>query len=313
MSASLPAKKNAAFTFWISLRQQADTRLVQSSPTLAAADFNVSTDGGALAALGTTPTVTPAAGRLVKISLSAGEMNGDDIMVVCSDSVGAQWCDLTIWIKTSTRQTDDLAFPATSGRSMVVDAAGLVDANAVKVGPTGAGTAQTAGDLKASIDTVDNFVDTEIADIQARLPAVLVGGRMDSSVGAMAANVVTAAAIADGAIDNATFAADVDTYQAKVTITDDDGGTSDRYAVAWFKNGQPIVAGITVPLIQVYKIADGADLVAETAMAEIAATQTFRYVEGANRLVDGVGYIAKATATIGGSARTWYQPVSRDS
>lgn len=80
-----------------------------------------------------------------------------------------------------------------------------------------AGTAQTAGDLKASLNTIDDFVDTEIADIQARLPAALVGGRIDASVGAMAANVITASAInadaitaakiADGAIDSATFAA----------------------------------------------------------------------------------------------------------
>jgi hypothetical protein len=48
----------------------------------------------------------------------------------------------------------------------------------------------------AALDTVDNFLDTEITDIQARLPAALVGGRMDSSVGAMAANVMTAAAAA---------------------------------------------------------------------------------------------------------------------
>jgi len=75
--------------------------------------------------------------------------------------------------------------PATAGRTAVVDAAGLVDANAVKVGPTGAGTAQTAGDIMA---------DTN--DIQSRLPAALVGGRMDASVGAMAANVLTAAATA---------------------------------------------------------------------------------------------------------------------
>lgn len=50
--------------------------------------------------------------------------------------------------------------------------------------------------LKNLIDAVDNFVDTEIADIQSRLPAALVGGRMDSSVGAMAANSMTAAASA---------------------------------------------------------------------------------------------------------------------
>lgn len=39
-------------------------------------------------------------------------------------------------------------------------------------------------------------VETDTADIQARLPAALVSGRMDSSVGAMAANVMTAAAAA---------------------------------------------------------------------------------------------------------------------
>lgn len=60
----------------------------------------------------------------------------------------------------------------------------------------------------ANLATVAGYIDTEIGDIQSRLPAALVGGRMDSSTGAMAANVVTAAAVADGAIDRATFAAD---------------------------------------------------------------------------------------------------------
>jgi len=48
--------------------------------------------------------------------------------------------------------------------------------------------------------------DTE--DIQARLPAALLGGRMDSSVGAMANGTVTAAAVATGAIDADALAAD---------------------------------------------------------------------------------------------------------
>ena len=39
--------------------------------------------------------------------------------------------------------------PATAGRTLVVDAAGLADANTVKVGPTGSGTAQTAADVGA--------------------------------------------------------------------------------------------------------------------------------------------------------------------
>jgi hypothetical protein len=41
--------------------------------------------------------------------------------------------------------------PTTAGRTLVVDASGLADANTVKVGPTGSGTAQTARDIGASV------------------------------------------------------------------------------------------------------------------------------------------------------------------
>lgn len=47
---------------------------------------------------------------------------------------------------------------------------------------------------QASVDTVDDFLDTEIADIRNRLPAALVSGKMDSNVQAMGNNVMTAAA-----------------------------------------------------------------------------------------------------------------------
>ena len=151
MPSYVTPKKNTAFILYVSLVSQANTKIMQSTPTLAAGDFNVSTDGGSLGALATTPTVTPASSKMVKISLSAGEMNGDNITVVCSDAAGAEWCDLVVNIQTSARQVDDLAYPATTGRSMVVDSAGLVDANTVKIGPTGAGTAQTARDIGTSV------------------------------------------------------------------------------------------------------------------------------------------------------------------
>lgn len=185
MATFVPAKRATQFIFYGGVASQANTKILQANPTIAAGDFKVSIDGGALANLGTLPTVTPAAGKMIKFTLSVAEMTGDNITVVGSDVAGAEWCDFINNIQTAARQIDDLAFPATSGRSMVVDAAGLVDSNAVKVGPTGAGTAQTAGDV---------IGDTN--DIQARLPAALVGGRMDSSVGAMAANVQTAASTA---------------------------------------------------------------------------------------------------------------------
>lgn len=62
----------------------------------------------------------------------------------------------------------------------------------------------TGTDIPALIATVQ--ADTD--NIQTRLPAALVGGRMDASVGAMAAGVVTAAAIATDAIDADALAAD---------------------------------------------------------------------------------------------------------
>jgi hypothetical protein len=83
----------------------------------------------------------------------------------------------------------------------------------------GLATAAQLTTVEGKIDTIDTNVDAilvdtgttlqgeldgiqaDTEDIQSRLPAALVSGRMDSSVGAMANGTVTAAAIATGAID----------------------------------------------------------------------------------------------------------------
>jgi len=118
-----PAKRATEFIVYIGLTSQT-TGLLQANPTLAAGDFKVSIDGGALANLTTLPTVTPAAGRQVKVTLSIAEMTGDNITVQCVDAAGAEWADQLINIQTSVRQIDDLAFPTTSGRSLDVTATG---------------------------------------------------------------------------------------------------------------------------------------------------------------------------------------------
>lgn len=59
-----------------------------------------------------------------------------------------------------------------------------------------AGILDTIRDLVVTADSVIDSVLADTNDIQTRLPAALVGGRMDASVGAMAANVITAAATA---------------------------------------------------------------------------------------------------------------------
>lgn len=120
MASYVTPEKNAEFIFYVSLVQQADTKLFQSNPTLAAGDVKVSTDGGALGNLGTLPVVTPGSSKLVKVTLSASEMNGDNIQVVFSDAAGAEWCDLVINIQTTVRQIDDLVFSATPDLEAVI-------------------------------------------------------------------------------------------------------------------------------------------------------------------------------------------------
>ncbi len=107
MATHNPPLRAVAYEIYVSLRSQANTKIFQANPTLASGDAKVSKDGGALANLTTLPTVTPAAGKMVKISLSGTEMTADDVTVVLSDAAGNEWCDLVLNI-----QTVDGALPA---------------------------------------------------------------------------------------------------------------------------------------------------------------------------------------------------------
>lgn len=196
MASFVPCKKNDAggFIFYVGLVSQANPNTLKSSATIAAGDFQVSIDGGALANLGTLPVVTPAASKMVKITLAQAEINGDNITVVCSDAAGAEWCDQIINIQTAARFLDDHAFPATSGRSMVVDAAGLVDANMVKAGATGAGNViTTSGGVTLPAGTVASTTNLTAGTIAAVSGAVgsVTGavGSVTGAVGSVTANV----------------------------------------------------------------------------------------------------------------------------
>lgn len=108
MPSYFPPKKNTQYIMYIGLPSQASSHIFQSNPTLAAGDAKVSIDGGALANLTTLPAVTPASSKMVKVTLSAAEMNGDNITVVMSDASGAEWRDVIINIQTATQQIDDI-------------------------------------------------------------------------------------------------------------------------------------------------------------------------------------------------------------
>lgn len=95
MAASNPPVNGTAFICYVSLQDLATPGSMKANPTIAAGDFQISKDGGAFANLATLPTVTPAAGRAVKISLSAGEMTADSVVIQCVDQTSPkEWADL---------------------------------------------------------------------------------------------------------------------------------------------------------------------------------------------------------------------------
>lgn len=108
---------------------------------------SISKAGAAFA--GAAGTVTEVANGWYKIALTTADTNTVGDLSFYITAAGADDTDFVdqVWV----RDLADLAFPATSGRSMVVDASGLVDANTVKLGPTGSGTAQTARDIGTSV------------------------------------------------------------------------------------------------------------------------------------------------------------------
>lgn len=104
------------------------------------------------------------------------------------------------------------------------NSAGLstLDAAGVRAA-VGLASANLDTQLTAIDDAVDTEVaailvllDTEIADIRNRLPAALVSGRMDCSVGAMAADTLTASALAADAVTE--IQSDLATASAVATV-----------------------------------------------------------------------------------------------
>lgn len=97
-----PPVKNEDFVVYVALQDAADPKSFKASPTIAAGDFKISKDGGALANLATLPVVEPSGSVLVKIALSATEMNADNVAIVGVDQTATkEWADFILSIPTT--------------------------------------------------------------------------------------------------------------------------------------------------------------------------------------------------------------------
>lgn len=171
---------------------------------------------------------------------------------------------------------------------------------------TAADVRTAVGLASANLDTqltaIDDYLDTEVAAIKTKtdfLPSATAGAASGVAIVGSAMN-----------LDDAE-----DIYPADIQCTIDETNERDEYTVQWFRNGAPVTSGVTVPLVQVIKRADGTDLIASTAMTQIGSTGAYKYdtTTTAERNTLGEAVLVHVSATINGSTRTWRKLVTRDS
>lgn len=99
-----PPKKNEDFIFRLALEDHANPGRWKVNPTIASGDFVVNVDGteSLIATLPAVDAGSPNLSVLVKVTLSAAEMNGDVITVIGRDQTSPQeWNDVAVCIPTT--------------------------------------------------------------------------------------------------------------------------------------------------------------------------------------------------------------------
>lgn len=188
MASKLPPVKNAAYTFRCVLFAQLDNQ-IKSNPTIASGDWKVSTDGAAFANLATLPDVDPDGSVQVKVSLSADEMNGDEIMVTAIDAAGDEWHSAAWVIHTAAQTLDTM--------DANIDSA-LADTNELQNDWADDGRLDLILDARSSQTSVDDL------PTNAELATAL-GTADDATLAAIAAlTIPSAATVADAVWDEAT-------------------------------------------------------------------------------------------------------------
>jgi len=305
----------------------------QATWTPAAGDVKISIDGAAEANIATLPVVNNTYDW--KFVFSNAELTGKTIRVRIVDS--------------ATKVIEDNSFTIeTYGHASALHPFDLGTASTPQTGDAYAvvnsGTHGNAA-LKALIDAIDDYIDSEVAAILADTNELQTdwanGGRLDLILDARAsqssvddvptvsefnARTLPAADYFDPAADAVAVVTTLtnktgfaltdayDVYHAEVNFTRDQANTTDEYTITWFKNGIRVAAGITVPTIQVVKRADGTDLIATATPTQIGSTGSYKHdATLTNRVTVGEAVVVIVGATIDGSARSFSKIIGRDS
>ena len=179
----------------------------------------------------------------------------------------------------------------------------------------------TSGDaLKLSTTDGDGLIINSAGsgkvDVNATLPDSAGIGSILSDVAEILDDTSTTGVVVAASSKNGyALSSAYDLYHADIQFTRDEAHEQDEYTVTWFKNGVRIVTGISAATIRVVNREDGTDLVdAETEMAEITATGSYKYNEDevGNRIVNGEAALVIVSASIDGNTRSFARLVGRD-
>lgn len=217
MATYFPPKRGVEFITYVALESVATSGAFQSSATLSSGDCKISIDGGSLANLTTLPVVTPGSSKLIKVTVSAAEMTGDNIMLVFSDQSGNEWKDMVMTLATTARQIDDLATPTNITAGTITTATNVTTVNGLAAGVITAASiaADAITDAKVASDVTIASVTGAVGSVTGAVGSVTgnVGGNVAGSVASVTAgvtladNAITAAKIATDAIDADAIAA----------------------------------------------------------------------------------------------------------
>jgi len=192
-------RKNAAYRVTFPILD-ADGDLVPGAST---PDSEVSIDGGTFADCINEATEIATSSGMYFLDLTAAEMNGDTVAVIVkTGTAGAKTTALVFYpeelgdVRVNVGQWNGTAVPTenTAGYPIVT----IKDGVGVGELDTASGVVIARDHTGAALATAAALatVQADTDDIQTRLPAALVSGRIDASVGAIAANAITAASIA---------------------------------------------------------------------------------------------------------------------
>ena len=165
-------KVNEEYIFYMSVVDSADGGAFRANPTIAAGDFQVSTEGGAFGNLATLPVVTPAGGIAIRVTVSQSEMNASStgkIVVQAIDAAGGEWDDVMIFIDADVVNINNLTRSATPANALTINATGQAESDMTSI--HGTALTETAGQLAgAFIKFFDVAAPTATARGKLRTP-----------------------------------------------------------------------------------------------------------------------------------------------